>query len=290
MTPMEELTKTQIVLLTLLVSFVTSIATGIVTVTLMDQAPSDVTRTIDRIIEKTVETVVPGETKIVERVKDNSPSENELVINAVAKSGPALVAITGEGIEARGGFITNKQGLVLTSASGLSSDTKYNIKLISDTSTSTSYQVELSKVDKATGLAFLAPVIKEGTKPSTAKNFLASLTGDADKFAYLELGSGSLSLGERVIALGISSKLVPVVELGNVSSLIPPSDSAVSIIETTIASNKQLLGMPLLDLGGVVVGVYGSSNLGELVIYPDDILVGYVLGASVVATTTIDVN
>ena len=36
---MENLTKPQIILLTLLVSFVTSIATGIVTVALMNQAP-----------------------------------------------------------------------------------------------------------------------------------------------------------------------------------------------------------------------------------------------------------
>lgn len=65
----EELNKTQIILLTLLVSFVTSIATGIVTVTLLDQAPPAVTQTIHKVVEKTVETVVPAkttETKVVE--------------------------------------------------------------------------------------------------------------------------------------------------------------------------------------------------------------------------------
>ena len=36
---MEHLNKQQLILLTLLISFVTSIATGIVTVSLMDQAP-----------------------------------------------------------------------------------------------------------------------------------------------------------------------------------------------------------------------------------------------------------
>ena len=56
----EHLTKHQIVLLTLLVSFVTSIATGIVTVSLMDQAPPSVTRTINQIVERTVEKVVPA--------------------------------------------------------------------------------------------------------------------------------------------------------------------------------------------------------------------------------------
>ena len=55
---MEHLTKQQIVLLTLLVSFVTSISTGIVTVSLMDQAP-EATHTISQIIEKTVEQAAP---------------------------------------------------------------------------------------------------------------------------------------------------------------------------------------------------------------------------------------
>src|ERR1700754_2442019 len=57
---LEHLTKHQIVLLTLLVSFVTSIATGIVTVSLVNQAPSGVTRTINQIVEHTVEKVVPS--------------------------------------------------------------------------------------------------------------------------------------------------------------------------------------------------------------------------------------
>src|SRR6185295_7741638 len=57
---LEHLTKHQIVLLTLLVSFVTSIATGIVTVSLVNQAPPGVTRTINQIVEHTVEKVVPA--------------------------------------------------------------------------------------------------------------------------------------------------------------------------------------------------------------------------------------
>src|SRR3990167_10920392 len=54
------MSKHQIVLLAFLVGFVTSIATGIVTVSLMDQAPPSITRTINQIVERTVEKVVPA--------------------------------------------------------------------------------------------------------------------------------------------------------------------------------------------------------------------------------------
>ena len=52
---MEHLTKVQIVLLTLFVSFVASMATGIVVVTLMEQASGPVNQTITNVVERTIE-------------------------------------------------------------------------------------------------------------------------------------------------------------------------------------------------------------------------------------------
>ena len=53
----EDLSKSQLLLLMVLVNFVVSIATGVLTVSLLDQAPPTVTRTINQIVERTVETV-----------------------------------------------------------------------------------------------------------------------------------------------------------------------------------------------------------------------------------------
>src|SRR6185503_2549821 len=51
----EELTKSQIFLLTILTSFVTSMATGIVTISIMDQGPTTITQSVSRVIQATVE-------------------------------------------------------------------------------------------------------------------------------------------------------------------------------------------------------------------------------------------
>jgi hypothetical protein len=71
----EHLTNTQIVLLTFLVAFVTSIVTGITVVTLMDQEPQAVSQTINRIVQRTIERVIPSETK-------TEPKTEVVVLNA----------------------------------------------------------------------------------------------------------------------------------------------------------------------------------------------------------------
>ena len=84
----EELTTSQIILLALLVSFVTSIATGIVTVSLLAQAPPAVTQTVNRIVEHTVETVVPKDSGGTQVVKETTVvvKEDDLVTDSVSKS------------------------------------------------------------------------------------------------------------------------------------------------------------------------------------------------------------
>jgi len=67
----KDLNKTQLILLALLLSFVTSIATGITTVTLMEQAPSSVTVPINRIIKQTVEKIVPDTVSNVQALSED---------------------------------------------------------------------------------------------------------------------------------------------------------------------------------------------------------------------------
>lgn len=62
---LEELTKTQLILLVLLICFISSIATSIITTGLLAEAPIQTTQTINRIVQNTVEKVVPSTDSVV---------------------------------------------------------------------------------------------------------------------------------------------------------------------------------------------------------------------------------
>lgn len=91
----EELTKAQLLLLMILVSFITSIATGILTVSLLDQAPPIVTQTVNRIVERTVKTVAPAlpATVVKTIIPAPAPSTEDLVVTALAAQNARTVLL-----------------------------------------------------------------------------------------------------------------------------------------------------------------------------------------------------
>lgn len=78
----EDLTKSQLILLTVLVNFVTAVATGILTVSFLDTAPPVVTQTVNRIVEHTVETVTQATPAAV--IQAPKPSVEDLITAAFA--------------------------------------------------------------------------------------------------------------------------------------------------------------------------------------------------------------
>src|SRR6185295_7245035 len=88
----KDLNKSQLLLLAILLSFVTSIATGITTVTLMQQAPDSITVPVNRVIRQTVEKIqqVEGKTTMQTVVV----KEEDLVVDAISKNQSAVFALS----------------------------------------------------------------------------------------------------------------------------------------------------------------------------------------------------
>lgn len=115
----EELSKSQLILLTILVNFVTSITTGILTVSLLDHTPAIVTQTVNRVVEHTIETVVASAPTAI--IKAPAPSNQDLVTAAIGATAVRAVAIyaaeTGTSTPAVGvGTYLSKTRVVATAA------------------------------------------------------------------------------------------------------------------------------------------------------------------------------
>ena len=124
----EDLTKTQLLLLTILVNFVTAIATAVMTVSLLDQAPPTVTQTVNRIVERTVETAaqaplptIPG---IAAPAKETIVIRDEDLLSAAIRADAGRRVTIHKGatttpIIAYGTYLPDKRAVVTATASGL---------------------------------------------------------------------------------------------------------------------------------------------------------------------------
>lgn len=263
---MEELTKQQIVLVTLLISFVTSIATGIITVALMDQAPPGVTQTINRVVEKTIEKVVPGPTQQAAAVVTKETvvvKEDDLIVSAVEKNTKSLVAIRkivaeGDGTQdifVGNGLIVGKDGLIATDAVIAEPTLDDNQNLTPQTfktvlSDGTVLPLSILSSNNKSGVVFFKPTLDDKTK---APVFVPATVADV---GALKLGQTVISLsGEKVsVATGIVSSLYP----SGATSVA--SSTSVTLIQTDIRGGEKNPGAILVNLSGDVVGIRTTSS------------------------------
>jgi len=241
---MEDLNKTQLVLLALLVSFVTSIATGIMTVSLLQEAPSNVTQTINRVVEKTIETVVPadgGNTETVKEVTTVVVKEEDLVIDAINRNSKSLVRISDNALVGGVspfygiGFLISKDGIVASAKRDSFSNNSTYTGVFPDGAT---FTMRVAGTDEAGNITFFRIVKDERTVISAEP---------------VKVSDKSLQLGQTVIAIEGQDK--DVVSIGRITSFVFGNDSAILRTNTDIISKTQIIGGPLINLSGEIVGI-----------------------------------
>jgi len=268
---MNDLNAQQIVLLTLLVSFVTSIATGITTVSLLEQAPAPVTQTINRVIEKTIETITPQDTN-----KDNVSTvktpekevvtvvvkDEDLTIGAVSKNSKSLVRIyqkvgaieTFVGL----GIIFDKSGRVVTDSSVIQKSGKYLAVY-------------------STGKYVMSVGYRELNDPFAILKIADGQQNIPSEFSAASFAdSQNLKLAQSVIALsGINSNTVATGIVTNLEvssgalkqAQVTPGAQPVEqlkLIETSIDKTNVLLGSIILNLNGEIIGARINNDSTRL--------------------------
>lgn len=229
----KDLNKSQLILLAVLLSFVTSIATGITTVTLMQQAPASFTAPVNRIIQQTVEKIQQVEGKTT--VQTVIVKEEDLVVDAIAKNKSAVFTVSKEvldldstinEISAGRGFAISTDGIVAVDGNLVPNEGVYYLK-----NDSGKFKADFVSRDE-TGFSFLKIGAALDEKNKLA--FTVPALGDLEK----------MKIGQKVLVLG-----------GSISSFIFEGNKNIYI--NVIKSNA---GGLVINLDGEALGIALSGD------------------------------
>lgn len=252
---MEHLNKSQIVLLTLFVSFVASMATGIVVVTLMDQAPAPVNQTITNVVERTIEKITP--TFIEKPGKQVIIKDEDLVVSAIDRNVKSVIAfrVTGEAetsMPAGVGTIVSSDGLVITDRGNFGSG------VLVTTIDGVKYALEVLSNEKENSLGVGRLTLLSGTSTPA---FSSAVLGNSDT---LRLGQTAIIIGGRdgkTITTGLVNNL-------DSRTIVDKDTKNETKVLTNIGVSTRFAGTsngaPIITLSGDIVGFLSiDDNIGS---------------------------
>ena len=246
---LNHLNASQLVLLTLLVSFVTSIATGIVTVSLMEQAPPTIAQTVNRVVERTVERVVPAaqEASAIAPIvteKTVIVKETDYIAAAIEKVSSSVVRLYTTTKDAKGEDADIFLGLgIIAAGNGL---------IYTDIAAWPASGVVL--VERADGVR--VPATRGASDDASGVLILHGATSTADgelTWRAAEFAKEDPGLGAAVVSIAGRSTM----RVGNgiVSALPSAGDPALSFIDTNVPQGAIVYGSAITDDVGRVIGI-----------------------------------
>jgi S1-C subfamily serine protease len=212
-----------------------SIATGIVTVSLLDQAPPAITQTINRVVERTIERAVPNATTTKETVVIR---EDQAIIDAIAKSTRSIVRIKNENGFLGIGIIISNTGKILARI-----NSPYVGTLMGHFHTGDPVALKVLTQDEVSGVMILQA--EQPQVPQTPRTFIPITFGNSEQ----------LKLGQSVIV--VSGNQAPVVATGIISSLAydPIADNKAKPVLNHIFSSVR---EPTFDSQAILVNLLGE--------------------------------
>jgi hypothetical protein len=197
----KDLNKSQLILLAILISFITSIATGITTVTLMEQAPSSVTVPINRVVRQTVERIEQVQGRTVTQTV--VVKEEDLVVDAIGKNQGAIFTVTrdvtddlGNKLEVSGGrgVAVRADGLVAVDAALVWSGGSFYLA-----NESGKFKASFVSTNPA-GFALL-----QAREPLDGKSELVFILPTAGDLSEMKAGQKVIILGETISSFILDS-------------------------------------------------------------------------------------
>jgi len=240
---LEDLNKSQLLLLTVLVNFVTSIAVSVLTVSLLAQAPATITQTVNRIVEHTVEKVASS-TPIDRIIPASQPQtvvirDEDLLtaaIQANSKRYVTIYSVYGTSTPLIAGTYLPKARAVVTAASGLPKEVLIGF------SDGTVRPASLSKSGATLSIYGFADDAKLPDAPTP--NLLAK---------------DSLKEGQTVLATGANGRVVTGI-VTKVDELVHTSITSVELGSAAVSSSGNIIGIAI-NAGGDFAGADRINTL-----------------------------
>lgn len=297
---MEDLTKTQTILLTLFVSFVTSIATGITTVTLMDQAPPTITQTLNRVVERTVEKVIQPASVVTKEVKV-VVKEEDAVVSAFEKNQSSVVRVMAVPAQEKEnptpaglGVFVSSDGIIAIDKSLIAAGKSYHVLL---EGTEWGSHVVIPSEAHPLAYLFLEPLAlpEEDTKETSQDKLFDSVkraVGIKEKTLFPAVSFGSsqkVKPGQTAVIIGgaagdtLMTGIISRIAFtrmtaatttesgdgaGNTAEISPEYLSAIYI---DVSVGPKDVSAPLINIDGNVVGIFVLQKEGAYAV-PSDLI------------------
>ena len=238
----KDLNRSQFLLLLMLIMFVSSITTAIVTVTLMDQSPkAGVTNTINQVIER----VIPGATttivKIVKEESTTTVSEGEQIVKAMNLVSPFVVGLdreTESGVDRLGTGFVVRDDIVATALKNLPEDVE-------------------SLIIIKKGVSVPGEVIsRDGNNNIALIRFATTSTLTAEEIIF---ANSAPTGGQTSVSLSYVDNSSPEIMIGIIMGVVNATSTSTPDVTSEVIRTGSVIGDniggPIINIAGEIIGI-----------------------------------